>query len=128
MADILQTIHDVEIAKSSIHGMGLFSTRNRAKGEILTILDGQAVQHDDDLEFLLKYEWNAISDDMILLRSVWTSYGYINHSREPLLSFDMLNRTLIASRDIAAGTELTLDYTEHGMPHVYLESAHGGYL
>lgn len=128
MVDILQTIHDVEIANSSIQGMGLFSTRNRAKGEILTVLDGQAVQHDDDLDFLLKHEWNAISDDVVLLRTVWTSYGYINHSRHPLLSFDKLNRTLIACRDIAAGTELTLDYTEHGMPHVYLKSEHGSYL
>lgn len=128
MADVIQTIHDVKIAKSLIHGMGLFSTRSREKGEVLTVLDGQAVEHNDDLDFLLKYEWNAVSNDVILLRTVWTSYGHINHSREPLLSYDLLNRTLIAKRDIAAGTELTLDYAEHGMPQVYLDSEHGSYL
>jgi hypothetical protein len=128
MAPILQTIFDVEVAESPIHGKGLFTTRARAKGEVLTVLDGQVVPHHDDLDFLLKFEWNAVSDDLILLRSVWTSYGYINHSDQPLLGYNLPNRTLIASRDIPAGAELTLDYTEHGIPQIYRTSKYGAYL
>lgn len=128
MENILQTIQDVALADSAIHGTGLFTTRDRAKGEILTVLDGQVVPHNNDLDFLMTYEWNAISESHILLRPVWTLYGYINHAKQPVLSFNLLHQTLCLSRDIKAGTELTLDYCEHGIPDIYLNSEHGRYL
>lgn len=128
MQDHMTTIHDVAIRPSPIHGLGVFTTRRRPAGEVVTVLDGQVVPHGDDLGFLLKYEWNAVSDAAVMLRPVWTTYGFINHARPALLSFRLYDRALITTRDVEAGTELTLDYCEHGMPSVYLRSDHGRYL
>lgn len=128
MADVLETIKQVEVRTSPINGRGLFTTRAREKGEVLTVLDGQVLRHDDDLGFLLQHEWNAVSDDEILLRPVWTSYGFINHAKNGIVSFNLLTRALFVTCDVAAQTELTLDYLEHGIPKVYLNSDHGAYL
>lgn len=128
MPEILQTITDVEVAASQIHGQGLFTTRDRTRGEVLAVLDGQVVPHNDDLRFLLDHEWNAISASEILLRPIWTLYGFINHSSPGLLGFSLISRALFLKKDISSGTELTLDYLEHGMPAVYLSSEHGSYL
>lgn len=128
MTDVLQTIQDVELADSPIHGTGVFTTRDRRKGEILTVLDGQVISHCNDLGFLLEHEWNAISDSEILLRPVWTMYGFINHARPGVLTYNLIDRTLLMKQDINAGSELTLDYLEHGMPKAYLSSKHGNYL
>lgn len=128
MTETLQTILDVRVADSPIHGTGLFTTRDRRKGEILTVLDGQVVPHRGDLDWLISFEWNAINDDEVLVRPVWTLYGFINHADPGLLSFCLINRTLTLTQDIASGSELTLNYLEHGMPQIYLESPHGSYL
>ncbi len=128
MTEVLQTIQDVELRPSPINGTGLFTTRDRSKGEILAVLDGQVVPHGNDLDFLLAHEWNAISDEEILLRPVWTLYGYINHARPGLLTFSLIHRTLSLRQDVISGTELTLNYLEHGMPEVYMASPHGQYL
>ena len=50
MRDHQETIFDVELSDSPIHGTGLFTTRAREKDEILTILDGQIVEHRDDMD------------------------------------------------------------------------------
>lgn len=128
MTDYLQTITDVRVADSKIHGTGLFTTRPRKRGEVLTVLDGQAVPHNENIDFLLKYEWNAINVEEILLRPVWTLYGLINHDRPAVLSFQLIDHTLRLVKDIASGTELTLDYCEHGIPECYLNSDEGSYL
>jgi len=128
MKDPIPTIKDVEILPSLIHGKGLFTTRERTCGEVITVLDGQLVQHNDDIDFLLTYEWNAISNTDILLRPLWTYYGYINHSSNCNLTFNLYTHTLITLTDIPAGTEMTIDYLEHGFPESYLTSSHGVYL
>ena len=128
MADFLETIADAQLRPSPVHGRGLFSLRERPLGEVLCILEGEVVSHGEDLDFLLSHEWNALSADEILLRRDWTSYGFINHARPANLTIRLDDHSLRAARDIMAGEELTLDYTEHGMPEVYLNSAHGSYL
>ncbi|MCT4556884.1 MAG: hypothetical protein N4A61_02380 [Pelagimonas sp.] len=128
MKQLLETIQDVELADSSIHGTGVFTTRPRQRGEILTILDGQVLRDVDDLDFLLAHEWNAISDTEILLRPIWTTYGFINHARPAFVTYNLFRQTLEMKKDAPAGTELTLDYLEHGIPAVYLASHHAAYL
>ena len=125
---VLETISDIVIEKSPIHGSGVFTTRNRQKGEILTVLDGQVIAHGNDLDFLTAHEWNAISNDEILLRPVWTTYGYINHAVPGNLTFHLVDQTLRMAEDVTAGDELTLNYLEHGIPQAYLASEHGKYL
>jgi hypothetical protein len=125
---VLETIHGVEVRASGLHGLGLFTTRDRAAGEVLTMLDGQCVPHNDDMELLATYEWNAVSATEIQLRPMWTLYGYINHARPANLTVRLTGALLCARVPVAAGTELTLDYTEHGFPQIYLDDPRGGYL
>lgn len=128
MKDAIPTIKDVEILPSTVHGKGLFTTRDRTCGEVVAILDGQLIDHNDDVDFLLMHEWNAISDSSILLRPLWTYYGYINHSYNCNLTLNLYTHSLITKTDIPAGTEMTTDYLEHGFPKSYLTSTHGIYL
>ncbi len=128
MQDFLPTIHDVEIKASPIHGVGVFSTRDRQAGEVVAVLDGQVVPHKDDLDFLLKYEWNAVSPELVMLRPMWTTYGFINHASPSVLSFRKIDRALVTQIAVASGEELTLDYCEHGIPEIYRTSEQGQYL
>jgi hypothetical protein len=128
MRQFIETICDAKLSESPIHGTGLFTTRDRHQDEILTVLDGQLVTHEGDMDLLLAYEWNAVSKDQVLLRPVWTSYGYINHADPGNLTFNLVDRALRMACDVSAGTELTLNYLEHGIPQVYFESDHGNYL
>jgi len=124
----LETVPDAERGKSVIHGYGLFSTRPRAAGEHVVTLDGQSVAVEALPEALFALEWNALSEDVLLVRPLRTSYGYINHSAAPSLVIAGDGVTVTAARPIAAGEELTLDYTAQPLPRRYLDSPQGAYL
>lgn len=128
MTPFKETISDVDLRPSPIHGQGLFTKRHRAEGEVLTRLGGEVVPHGGDLEFLLSHEWNSLGAEMILLRREWTSYGFINHARPANLRITLGDHSLLAACAISAGEELTLDYAEHGIPEIYLTSDAGAYL
>ncbi len=128
MTTELNTVSGASVQPSQTHGQGLFATRDWSAGEILTVLDGQVVPHGDDLEFLKSHEWNAINADEILLRPVWTSYRFINHGRPGNLTFSIIHQTLATKTPVTKGLEFLLDYTEHGIPEVYLNSEHGRFL
>lgn len=124
----LRTIADAGLRRSAIHGRGLFSTRQRAAGELVVTLDGQRVRLDDLPEALFALEWNAISPEVLLVRPLRTSYGYVNHATEPNLAIAADGVTVSTVRSIAAGEELTLDYTAQPLPSRYLDAPEGAYL
>lgn len=124
----LETISDAERAKSEIHGVGLFSTRSRAAGEHVVTLDGQAVSLDVAPAALFTLEWNALSEGLLLVRPLRTSYGFINHALTPNLAIGADGVTISTVRGIAPGEEFTLDYAAQPLPRAYIDAPEGGYL
>jgi len=119
--DCVETIADARRAPSAAHGTGLFSTRKRPPGELVCLLDGQSVSLDQFPE-VLDLEWNALSDRVLLVRPLRTSYGYINHSDTPNLAIEPSGLRVITLRAIEAGEELTLDYFAPPLPPEFLDS------
>jgi hypothetical protein len=115
----IDNLPHTRIAPSPIHGRGLFSELPARAGQILGTLDGQAIRHADHPE-VFDMEWNALSDDLLLVRAVPTKYGFINHASDPNCRIDEADRSIRAVRDIAAGEELTLDYAATPLPAAYL--------
>lgn len=124
----LETIADAHVAPSRIHGLGLFSLRSRTRGELVCRLDGQEINPDAWPAILFTLEWNAVSEDRLLVRGVRTSYGFVNHNRAPNLQIDSAGRLVRALTDLAAGDELTLDYTKQPLPKAYLADPRAAYL
>ena len=128
ITDTIDNLKKSEIAKSPIHGNGLFSVERIPKGEILGYLDGQEVSWEIYKKYQLCSEWNAITDTILLVRSYRTKYSYINHSRTPNLSLHYNPLRVVAKRDILPGEELTLDYRQEPLPQEYLEGHGKTYL
>jgi hypothetical protein len=124
----LQTIGDVRLGPSAIHGRGVFTTRPRAPGELLTMLDGQLVSAGCSEHVLWELEWNAVSATLLLVRALRTTYGFINHALEANLTIGPDRRTLRSSRAVQAGEELTLNYLEQPLPPAYLNDRRSAYL
>jgi hypothetical protein len=120
MPDILlDNIPHTRIAPSPIHGLGLFTECPVLGGQILGTLDGQVVRHADHPE-VFDMEWNALSDDLLLVRAIGTKYRFINHDPNPSCVIHEADRTIRALRNLAAGEELTLDYLARPLPDTYL--------
>ena len=126
--DVIDNIRKTEIAKSPIHGYGLFATEPIEAEEILGYLDGQKVPAKIHRKYDLCYEWNALDDSMYLLRPYRTKYSYINHSRTPNLLLEYSPLRVVATKDIPPGEELTLDYRKEPLPQEYLQGHGRTYL
>lgn len=119
MERLIDNIPHTRVASSDIHGDGLFADIAFRRGQILGTLDGQVVRHADHPD-VLDEEWNAISDELLLVRALRTKYRYINHARSPNCVIDERDMSIRAARDIEAGEELTLDYAARPLPPAYL--------
>ncbi|PSH66296.1 MULTISPECIES: SET domain-containing protein-lysine N-methyltransferase [Phyllobacterium] len=118
---LVETIPETYLAPGAAQGQGLHTRRPWARDEVLCVLDGQVVEAHRYPVILTEMEWNALPDEMLLVRPLRTSYGFINHSFEPNLQIGPDYRTIRAVRAIAAGEELTLDYAAQPVPTGYLE-------
>jgi uncharacterized protein len=128
--DYLRTIADAHRAQSSISGAGygMFATRALTRGALLCVLDGQEVDCDTYPELMHALEWNALSERVLLVRPLRTSYGYINHAAVPNVAIDPDGHMLRVVRDLAEGDELTIDYFAPPIPQAYLDSPEGQLL
>ncbi|MGD8495718.1 MAG: SET domain-containing protein-lysine N-methyltransferase [Gemmatimonadales bacterium] len=124
---MLDTIPFTYVAPSSIHGEGLFAEVDFRAGQILGTLDGQVVRHADHPE-VFDEEWNAISDDLFLVRGLPTKYGKINHDPDPNCFIDEGDMSIRAARAIASDEELTLDYLARPLPAAFLALGRNAYL
>jgi len=94
--------------KSSIHGIGIFATKNINKGTVFYDVPVDCVFNEPKTgcAFILKNRW--VFDEKVL--------NYINHSCNPNSILAVLDKPkLVAKRDIKSDEEITVDYnkTEH---------------
>lgn len=121
------------IARSPIHGLGLFVRRRTRKDDlILEIGAGRRMSEDDYLRSdIFPCEWNAVGDGDLFVRPERTDYWFINHSREPnaKVSVDASRRRVRvrAIRDLEKGEEICIDYREEPLSRQYIVED-GGYL
>jgi uncharacterized protein len=125
-APCLQTIPGTSVGPSPTHGRGLFATQGRPKGDILGELDGQVVPvvQYPKVEAL---EWNGLTPELLLVRPIRTSYGFMNHSTTPNVVIED-GRTMRACRPIEPGDELLIDYFATPVPDGYLATAEAAAL
>lgn len=124
---LIKNIQNVKIAKSAIHGLGLFTKKYIPGNIVVGRLDGQKV---DTVMFpdTLDGEWNGIGGNQILFRCIPTLYSYINHSMKPNLTIINQSMEIKSLRDIPENEELLINYIENGIPERYLKHAMGQYL
>ncbi len=100
---------DIEHRPSPLHGMGVFTQKALAKGEVATVMRGSVVHAkdmDDDTRAL------QIGPELWLAEDPANPHfdDYLNHACAPNLGFADGSLALIALRDIAADEELTWHY------------------
>lgn len=144
-AHTLALFPQAEIRDSHIHGFGLFTLRHWAAGSALgEPLQGQLVTvdqydllrvsmgaHVGRLRQFFFMEWNALSDNWLLVRPLRTQYSYVNHSCQPNIALEPTPQgklQLRVLRDLSPETELTLDYRLEPLPLGYFETQSSGYL
>lgn len=113
---------------SGIHGIGLFAKARIEAGEpFMNLREGRIVpvsSYLEDAPSLIADEWNALSEETLLVRSRRTFYYCINHQPNPNCFVDLRRRQVIARVAIATDQEITLNYLSEPLPTRYLE-AHG---
>jgi hypothetical protein len=124
----LDTVPDTTVMPSPIHGRGLFTTVALVEGAVLVRLDGQRVSIDEAPGAMDAFEWNAVSRTELLVRPIRTSYGFVNHSRDPNVRIEPDTMEMITRAPIPAGTELTIDYLDQPLPDSYFDLPRTGYL
>ncbi len=124
--DIVDNIANSVIKESTIHGLGLFSTADIKKDTIICLLDGQYVPA--NTFFYNIFEWNAVSQDTLLIRPCRTKYSFINHSRSPNVGIVLYPLRIVTLVDIACGEEFTLDYRKEQLSPEYLAGHGATYL
>lgn len=132
---LVDNIKNTYLAKSPIHGTGLFAALKMEVGDILGKLEGVkmpwALYEALGLDGFVDYEWNALPDDWLLVRTKKTKYAAINHSREPnlrLIPIEDYKREVMVIRPIGVGEELLLDYRAEPLPKNYIKSHGWAYL
>ena len=131
---IVDNIPGTEIQPSTVHGNGLFATRDFLAGEIIAALDGQVIDWAsfDQIKSMQPYgsdngdlfmEWNALSPTTLLVRPFRTKYSFINHGRNPNVERIDNPLRLATTTAIAAGSELFIDYRQEPLSTEYLQTA-----
>jgi hypothetical protein len=98
----------LEVRKSRIHGVGLFTTRDVKKGERIIPLDGNLYELTDEESARPEYD-NWFGVGMFLFVEPTNELVYINHSCKPSTGLDE-EFWITAMRDIPKGGEVTFDY------------------
>lgn len=96
----------LEVDDSAIHGTGVFARVDTASGTRIGYFEGREVDHDTTHSYYIKTTGQRIEPTGVL--------RYLNHSCDPNAA--LRGRWLYATRDISAGTEVTIDYLETDQP------------
>lgn len=136
---VIDNIPFTEIHKSNIHGFGLFAKKDFKIGEIICILDGQIMNWDFydklckkiDLKEYQNYifmEWNALSQNTLLVRAFRTKYSYINHSKTPNVAIKYNPIRIEVIQDIKKNEEIFIDYLKEPLKQNYLQDQEKQFL
>ena len=128
LEDVIDNLKFSTVAKSPIHGHGLFASAPLSAGTVLGNLDGQVVPWDLHKKYELTLEWNALDEKTLLVRAYRTKYSFINHCREPNLFLARDPLRVVLQKDTAIGEELTLDYRLEPLPPEYVNGVGRSYL
>lgn len=103
----------LKINKSSVHGFGLFSTTNIAKGTVLLNIIGE-IKSTNDIsdEVIAQGHWQGIRPGLALfpLAGERTLFSYINHSPKANAFVNLELLQVIATCDIQVDEEIYIDY------------------
>lgn len=112
---LLDDIVCIKLAPSSIHGIGVFATRNLKKGDKIY---ADVIPHAFDVPYklfrrmkpvvadtLLNY-WPNIINGAHFLYPITKSTAYLNHSNEP--NYNQVKDEML--KDVNCGEEITVDY------------------
>jgi len=132
----VDNIKSTIIAKSQIHGFGLWSVESILPDTVISeALDGQVVEYEFYKKFYMEQndlflEWNCISKDKLLIRPFRTKYSFINHSKNPNCEVREIDGALrvISIKEIKQGEELTLNYLNEPIPEEELKRYKNKYL
>lgn len=127
-ADVIDNIAFTTIRQSKIHGLGLFAENKIAAGQLLGYLDGQEVPWSLHQKYNLTCEWNALTNELLLVRPYRTKYSFINHSRQPNVKIEYQPLRVVAIQNIDPDEELTLDYRREPLPEDYINNHGQSYL
>ena len=131
-ASYINNAHKCEPRQSPIQSVGLFAKEKVKAGESFMSLPGGRIvlvsTYFENETGLLEAEWNAIPERELLVRKKRTYYYCINHQFAPNAIVDIARRGVIASADISADEEITLDYTLEPLPKLYFETWGATYL
>ena len=117
------------VRKTADRGLGVFSTADISKGE-LVIMYGGRVLTGAQLQLLPTSEDMVVQveEDLFFVAIDWNELGIgerINHSCDPNVGFSG-QMSVVAMRDISAGEEITMDYALcDGRESFYLRCACG---
>lgn len=101
--------HQLEVLDAGEKGKGLFTTINRLKGSVVFVAPGPVrLAHFAGSDCYLYPDWYGVDKDTWV--EIIDPYVRANHSCEPNLGLDG-RRVFVARRYIAAGEELTYDYS-----------------
>lgn len=128
LKDVIDNLRLTRIAKSRIHGNGLFASEDVPAKTVLGELDGQVIPWRLHQKYSLTMEWNALDEKTLLVRPYRTKYSYINHSREPNLVLARNPLRVVTLKYILSGEELTLDYRSEPLPPEYISGEGSLYL
>jgi len=113
---------------SGTHGFGLYTNKKIKKRTNIFKLNGKIVNSDYINGQKYIGEWNALPENMYLVRSDRTSYGFINHDRDPNCEINSNTMNVMAKRDIEKNSELLLDYREEPLSQEYINKFGKNYL
>lgn len=106
----------VEVKQSSVHGKGVFATRNIAKGELLAKCDMALVHVNENLPEVLatlQFPWTE-EYDAICMSDVGSFFNHSSNPTAEVATRDFVNliQTFVAKTAIEKGTEITIYYND----------------
>lgn len=132
LASYINNAPKCEPRPSAIHGFGLFAKADIAAGEsFMTLSEGNIVAASTYLGNaggLREDEWNALSENQLLVRSARTYYYFINHQLRSNARVDISRKCVVARIAIRAHAEITLNYLEEPLPKLYFETCDVSHL
>lgn len=116
----IKNIKNTEVRKSSIHGWGLFATKEIAKNTLMCVLDGQVLSMIEYKEFINSEEYSKkcfvekvhLERDRVLAIPFRTQYSFINHDKKEMLTTTVKDDKVLiyAKKVISRGEEITSKY------------------